>query len=347
MDESTKRARPMRTAVIAVAIAAAGLLIWKAMNVVLLGFASVLLAIFLWTLAQAVARLTRMPYWLSLMLTIVLLVVLVGGVGLLLWPSISQQIEQLAERLPATWNGLIEWARARGWGRWLTERAQGGQEFGGTVGKAFGYLNTTLGAALNLVVLAIVAVYLAAQPRSYIEGALQLLPPQARPRAREVRDEIGYELRWWLLGQVNGMVLVGVLTWLGLWAIGVPLALALGVLAGLFNFVPNIGPWIAAVPGVLIALSVRPSLVLGTALIYLGAQVIESYFVTPLIQQRNVALPPALLILSQLLIGVVLGPVAVTMAAPALVVALVLVKMLYVEDKLGDRPDLPGRKNGH
>lgn len=339
----TKRS-PARIAAIALVAVAAVALTILAIDVALIAFGSVLFAVFLHGVASGFQRL-RLPYPLALLAACLALIAVVGTAAWLMAPSVSQQIEQLAERLPQSARELGAWLERFTWGRWLVERAGDSQQQMGEGGlkKAAGWLGTTLGMVVNAAIVGVVGLYLAAQPRLYVAGLEKLLPHGARRRSRQILAEVGFELRWWLLGQMAAMALVGVLTWLGLWAIGVPLALALGIIAGLLNFVPNIGPWIAAIPGVMIALAVKPSLAVWAALVYLGAQILESYVITPLIQQRNVHLAPALLILAQLLMAVLVGPVAVIMAAPLLVIAVVLVKMLWVEDHLGDRAALPGR----
>jgi predicted PurR-regulated permease PerM len=138
------------------------------------------------------------------------------------------------------------------------------------------------------------------------------------------------------------MTIVGVITWAGLALIGVPLALTLGLLAGLLNFVPYVGPIVSAIPAVLLALLDGSRTAGWVALLYLGVQLLEGYLLTPLIDQRTVRTPPALLLTSQVIAGVTLGALGVVLAAPLLAVALVTVKLLYVEDVLGDDVEVPG-----
>jgi predicted PurR-regulated permease PerM len=132
------------------------------------------------------------------------------------------------------------------------------------------------------------------------------------------------------------MFAVGVLTWGGLALLGMPLALVLAVIAFIFDFVPFVGPIVAAIPAVLLAVLEGPQMVLYVALIYLGVQQVESYLVVPIVQQRTVAVPPTLLLLSALLGGVLFGLPGTIIATPALVVLITLVKELYVKDTLGD-----------
>jgi predicted PurR-regulated permease PerM len=137
------------------------------------------------------------------------------------------------------------------------------------------------------------------------------------------------------------MLIVGVVTTLGLWLIGVPLALALGLLAALAEFVPNLGPLLAFAPAILLALTESTTQALAVLLLYLGVQGFESYVLTPLVEKRAVALPPALTILSQVLLGVLAGGMGLALATPLAAASLVLVQRFYVEDTLGDSLEVP------
>jgi predicted PurR-regulated permease PerM len=154
---------------------------------------------------------------------------------------------------------------------------------------------------------------------------------------REVLDAIGHVLQRWLVGQLVLMAIVGTITWIGLALLGVPFALPLALFAGLSEFVPYVGPIVAAIPAVLVGFAEGPHLALWVAGLYIAVQSIESYVLTPLIQQRAVYLPPALLLFSQVVLGVTAGPLGVIVATPLAAAGLVAVNKLYVEDVLGDK----------
>ncbi len=313
-------------------------------QVLLVVFAGILGAVLLRTIADGIHRITRLPLGWSLALGCVLFASVLVTSGWLMAPSIGAQVDQLGEQLPRAVRGLTVSLERYEWGRWLMSQgeqvANGGR---GAFNTAARFLSTTVGVGGTILVVFFLSIYLASQPALYVHGLLHLFPIARRERVGAILDECGFELRWWMLGQLFAMLLVGTLTTVGLWALGIPLALILGIIAGLLNFVPNFGPWIAAVPGILIALSQGPGTALWVAGVYLGAQVIESYLITPMIQQRTVHLPPALTIAVQVLIGLLLGLVGLTLATPLLVVALVIVKMAYVEGVIGEHVDLPGR----
>jgi predicted PurR-regulated permease PerM len=153
-------------------------------------------------------------------------------------------------------------------------------------------------------------------------------------------------LRLWLKGQAIAMVVVGLLTGLGLWALGMPSALTLGLLAGVLEFIPFAGPIIAAVPAILLALAVSPELALWVTLLYVAIQQFEGNLLTPLVQQYAVDLPGAVLLFSLIGFGTLFGTLGVILAAPLAVVTMVLVKRLYVIETLDTPTPIPGESKG-
>jgi predicted PurR-regulated permease PerM len=151
-------------------------------------------------------------------------------------------------------------------------------------------------------------------------------------------------LRRWLVGQFFAMLLVGTLTTIGLLILGVPLALTLGIFTFFLVFVPYVGSIVSGALAVLIALLDSPQTALYAGLLYGGIQFVESYFITPLVQEKVVSLPPVLLLASQFLLGVLAGAVGIALATPLSVAVVVLVQMLYVEDVLGDDVPVMGTK---
>ncbi len=319
--------------------------LWQAVYVLLLIFAGVLLAVLLRSLADALAARTGLSGGWSL--TVVTLVIL-GLLVALVWlgaPAISRQVEQLAERLPSSIESLKQRVAQYKWGGFFVDHAPTTQEMTERGGKALwrasGYLGQLFNALVAVIVIVFIGLYLAAEPELYTKGLLRLVPKRYREDGARVIGSVRYTLQWWLIGQGVTMVVIGVLTSAGLWLIGVPLWFLFGLLAALFNFIPNFGPLIPYVPAVLLALAVSPTKAIWVTVLFLGAQSFEGYFLTPMVQRKAVLLPPALTIAAQVLLGVLVGALGVMLAAPLTAAALVIVKMLYVEETLGDEMKTP------
>lgn len=328
-----------RTAVVTLVVAAIlGMLalIVVAAEVWLLIFAGLLFAVLLSAAADAVSGWLRWSRGLSLALVLVVLLLATCAAGVALWPSISEQVAQLARDLPAAVQDLRGWLADRAWGEWLLGRADpdGVVPQDAVVSQASGALTSTARAIGAFLVVLFVGIYVAAQPGLYHDGLRRLLPTRARARADEVLYEVVGVLRWWLVGKLLSMTVVGVLTTLGLWLLDVPLALTFGLLAAVLTFVPNFGPILSVVPPALLTVVNDPPFAAYVVALYLVIQTVESYAVTPLIQRRTVSMPPALTITAQLVLGLLVGVIGVAVATPLAAVAMTAIRRLYVEDLL-------------
>ena len=316
--------------------------IWLAADLFMLIFAAVLVSILLRTFTDFVIRRTGMPHGLALILISLGLVVLIAITVWLVTGRIATQVAELRLQLPQAvqnvkgYLGQYEWLRNAfdslpTFNDWLARR-------GGTVvSQLTGLASTTAAVVVNILIVGVLGVYLASQPSLYTRGLKHLLPLRYRERAGEVLGVIDEGLRRWLVGRFALMVINGALTAIGLKLLGVPLSLTLGLLAGLLNFVPNFGPWIAATPAVLIAFLQGPRQALYVAVLYLVLQSVDGYLLTPLVDRKSVELPPVVTITAQVILGLAFGFIGILLASPLTAVALILVKMLYIEDLLGDR----------
>jgi predicted PurR-regulated permease PerM len=309
----------IRTAVVG-AMALLVLAVWQAIGALLLGFAAVLIAILLARAAAALGRGLRLGYRPALAVVLVVLVLALAGGATLLGSRIQAQLgevtrylQQGLRALPVDGDTVIQ--NATSWATQLTQLAAGAVQ----------------GATYGALVL-ITAVYLAAEPQRYRDGALLLVPPAQRARARDLLDRTGEALWRWLVGTGLSMLAVGILTAGGLLLLDVPAAVALGIIAGLMEAIPLLGPWVAAVPGVLVGLASGGwSDAAWIALFYLAVQQIEGNLLVPLIQQRAVDLPPALTVLGVLAFGALFGIAGILLATPLLVVTIVAVRTFYVD----------------
>jgi predicted PurR-regulated permease PerM len=187
-------------------------------------------------------------------------------------------------------------------------------------------------------------IYLAAQPALYQTGLVKMMPPRSRPLVADALKECSDTLSLWLKGRLVSMTAVGILTAIGLKLIGVPSWLSLALLSALLEFIPFIGPIVAAVPAVLLALAFSPQAAAWTALLYLVVQQIEGNVIEPLVQQRAVSIPPALLLFAMVACALLFGISGVVLGAPLTVVLYVLVKQLYVREVLNTDTPLPTEK---
>ena len=322
------------------------LLIWAVIyifDVILLLFGAILLAIFLRGLADLVNRYTRLSEGLSVLLVSVVLLTILGGAIALLAPSVAEQVRHLRDELPKSAQQASAYISQFGWGRTIIEQLPSTTEIMQKIDtstlltRVGGYFSSTVGALGNFFITILLAIYLATEPRFYANGVSKLFPKSMRPRTYEILAEIGDTLSWWLIGKVASMIFIGLLTWIGLYILGVPLSLTLGLIAGLLSFIPNFGPIFSAVPAILLGFIDSPIKALYVLILFIIVQIIESNVVTPMIERRTVELPPALTVVAQLALGILIGGLGLVLATPLLVVVMVLVQMVYIQDILGDR----------
>jgi predicted PurR-regulated permease PerM len=317
--------------------------LWYGVNILLLAFAGILLAIFLNGLAAYVAKWTGLKHGLSLLITSLALIGILIGAGYALAPGISEQSEELSQQLPKSLENLRQYIGRYEWGHQLLESIPKlGEVIGNPMGllpKVSGVLSSTAAAIMNFLIVIAVGIYFAIEPGLYRRGFIKLLPLGDRRRAHEVLDATGNTLWWWIIGVLISMATIGVLTTIGLWALGIPLAPTLGLLTGILAFIPNFGPILSAIPPMLLGLMISPMDAVYVGLLYIGVQAIESNIVTPQVQKRTVSMPPVLGMIGQLLFGIFFGFLGLLLATPLVAAIIVMVKMLYVEDVLGDKED--------
>jgi predicted PurR-regulated permease PerM len=345
------RSEYIQRVLIALGLVALAVILFEALQlaagVLLFLFAGILLAVLLDGLARLLSDSSPLPRRVALAIVLFALAGAVFATGWYLGPQAGNQVQRLAAQLPEAVSQAEAWLQERGWGAVVAEHVPesvGGALPEGTSG--LGALQTAFSSVFGLlangVIVLAVGIFLAINPSLYVDALVHLVPPSRRPRTRTVFAALGSALRHWLLGRIASMLVVGLLTGIGLMIFGIPLALALGLIAALFSFVPYIGPILALVPALAVAAGEGTQAVITVLAIYGAVQVVESYLVTPLIQQRAVSMPPALLIAAQVLMGALAGFVGVAVATPLVVVLVVLVQMLYVEDVLGDDVEVMG-----
>ncbi len=332
-----------RRVLVFIVLVALALFVWRIIDALLLAFFGVLFAVMFRGPAGLISRYARVSMgWALLIVGVVFLTV----VFLFAWfagPRINEQFGAFVNTVPTSLS-QIERALSRfNWGRYILGHLRSGQlDVGqglGLFSRITGIASTVFAAAANILVVIFVAIFFMIDPDLYTRGILLLVPEDKSSRVADTIDATARTLRYWLLGQGIAMVFVGVLTALGLWLAGVPLAFLLGVIAGVLEFVPFLGPVAATIPGVLIALTEGWTVALYATLVYVIVQQIENRLLVPLVQWKAVALPPALVILAVVALGLLFGLLGVLVATPLTAVLMVWIRMLYVEDVLGKRLD--------
>ena len=213
-------------------------------------------------------------------------------------------------------------------------------------GRLFGHVHRAVSGAyavaINTIVIVCLGMFFAANPGGYREGTLTLLPVAWRARVRGVMDEMGLTLRSWLLGQLVRSAILAITLGIAFHLLGLPGASLLGLQAGVANFIPYLGPLIAAGPVALVAMPLGPSTLVWAMVIYFSIQTIEGFVFAPLIQRQAVNVPPAWTLLAIVIFGAMFGAMGIALATPLLAVGRIAVLRLYVEDWLQDRQGIKG-----
>ena len=221
-------------------------------------------------------------------------------------------------------------------GRGLTD------QIGGVGRHLFGFFSSTVAVLGGLILILFVAIFVAVDARTYHDGLMHLFPHSARPRAGEVLSATATMLRRWLFTQLIAMIAVGALTAVVLLLLAVKAALGLGLIAGVLEFIPIAGPILAAIPGIAMSFLDGPEKAVYVTLAYIAIQQVEANLITPLLMKRGLEIPPVLTIAAQGVMALVFGFIGLLVAVPMLAAAIVPIKMLYVQDVVGDQVALPG-----
>jgi predicted PurR-regulated permease PerM len=303
---------------------------WMVHTALFLGLLAVLIAIVLHVPTRFLAR--WIPFKVAFPLV---LIAFIGGIVFLLFKMIPQMVTQgteLATHLPTTLDNAAEWYKARTGQAPSPEMAQSvnrqiSQFTARFLPLAFNAISTLLGS----VAIVVLGAFLAAQPELYRDLVMRMVPPEARPRWERVYEEAGTNLRAWVIGKACTMAGIGIVTYIGLTLLKVPGALALAAFAALMEFIPNFGPTIAAIPAVAAGFAVKPSTAVYVAVFYILLQQVQNAITVPLVEKRAVNIPPAALLIWQLMLTIGFGIVALFVATPLLAVLVVAVRILYFE----------------
>ena len=317
--------------VVALALLALALLISKLAPVLLLAFAGIVFATVIRAASTPLEKRLHLPSSVAVGIVALAIAALFALFGWFFGRQVMSQTEELWSAVQAAVGKLREHLPDSPLVRSVFEQAESAAS-PETMSKVAKGTLTAFGIVVDVALVIFLSIYLALDPAMYRRGLVKLFPKPARARVLAALEESGTALHKWLMGQLFAMLCVGVLTGIGLYLIGVPLAIPLGILIGILDFVPVVGPFFAAIPGVLVAFAQSPQLALYAALVYFGMQFIEGHFILPLAQRWAVSMPPALTLVGIVACGLLFGPLGVLLAMPLIVVTVTLVNKLYVEE---------------
>jgi len=367
-----------RATIVALAVYAVARLIVSAHTLIFVAFLGVLLGL---AVAAGAERLQRfgIPRGLAAGLIVVTAVGLLVGLGAWSGPTVQRQYHELRDRLPEAFVRLDHWLAERQEGllgplfsadssatvpQPATVTAHSNDtitvvatqdslthvkqvrdrlltQVTGIRHLLFPVIHSTIAALSGIIGVLFLAIYIGADTELYRRGILSLIPHRIRQRGEQVLDALADALRRWLITQFIAMLAIGGVTAIVLLVLHVPGALPLAILAGLLEFVPTVGPILSAIPAVAMAFVESPEKAAVVAVAYIGIQFLENHLLIPILMKEGVDLPPVLTILTQATMALTFGIMGLFVAVPVLVVATILVKMLYVEDVIGDQVMLP------
>lgn len=318
-------------------------ILWQIRQVVLLVFAAVVLATILNQVVKFLQR-YRIKHGIAIAITVVLLLAVIIGFFALIVPKLVEQLQQLVNLLPE----LSE--RVRNWYNQLVDLIPGQvledtqgintltQQLQSWVARLLGnffvLLNNSLAAVINLLLFLVLTIMLLVNPARYRRIFILAFPAFYRRRIDEILSECEQSLIGWIKGTLITMFVIGLLSFISLSILGVPLPLVNALLAGLLEFIPNVGPTLSVVPPTLLALLDTPWKAIAVIGIYLGIQQFESLVLVPFIMEQEVSLLPVFTILAVVIFASFFGFLGLFLAIPLLIVSQIFIKEVLVKDVL-------------
>jgi predicted PurR-regulated permease PerM len=350
----------LRIAAAVVGLAIAALLLWHTRTLILTVFLGVLFALAVSSGADRLQR-YRIPRGVAAPLLVLGFVAILAGFGTWIGPTVRIQTRELKTKLPEALEKLDIWVRSRGGGIIATITGLDDEttpaaspaaapdtaavvptpvkvatpslrerlltQLGG-VGRFFvPFLTHTVAAVAGIVLVLFLSIYLAIDPSMYRRGLLYVVPQPSRPRADRMLTAIAVTLRKWLVTQLIAMLVIGIVTTSVLLALNVRAAVPLGILAGLLEFVPTLGPILSALPAIAMGFVDSPEKALAVTIAYLGIQFMENHLLIPILMKEGIDIPPALTIVMQAMMALVFGFLGVLVAVPLLATIMIAVRM--------------------
>lgn len=326
-----------------VAIIGVAWLLVELTGFLMLVFAALVLAAIFDAMARGVSRATRINRGPALFVSVILMLLVFVGVFTLFGTQLASEFDTIEESIPPAIDQLQAFLDRVGLGEPARDLLdQGGNDLSQYAAQAGGFVLSAGNGIANLVLVFVGAIFIASDPAVYRRGLLLLMPQRAEATVAAAMDDASRGLRGWMVGQAVSSLVVAALTWGGLFLLDVPASGGLGLIAGLLDVIPMIGPIIAGVPAVLLAFTVSPVTALWTVGLFLLVQQLQGNFLQPMIQKQAVDVPPAVLLFAVVAAGLLFGFLGVLLAAPLTVVIYVLVQRVYVRALLGKKIRIAG-----
>lgn len=337
---------PGRIAMAALIVIAIVGVAWLAITLTrffMLVFAAIVLGAIFDAIASWLVRRTRVGRGIALALSVAGIVAIFAGAFILFGSQLAREIDTIREQVPQALRGVEAFLDRYGLGARVRELAEvGSKDVAQLASQAGGYALAAGSGIADFVLVLVAAIFLAGDPATYRRGLLLLMPVSAEKTASLALDDASRGLKGWMVGQAVSSLVVAALTGAGLALLGVPAAGGLGLIAGLLDVIPMIGPIIAGIPAVLLAFTVSPATALWTLILFLVIQQLQGNFLQPMIQKQAVDVPPAVLLFAVVAAGVLFGFLGVLLAAPLTVVVYVMVQRIYVKTLLGKNIRIAG-----
>jgi predicted PurR-regulated permease PerM len=301
-----------------------------AFNILLMVLAGSLIAVYFHGLGDMIQRKTRMARKYAMIISVAGSLILFGTLLWFMGTKISVQISELSNTLPHTVSTAKAKMAETPLGQKILQNFQGDDSHK-LMDTAQTFFSTSFGVLGDMYIILLLGVFFTASPSLYKNGMLLLVPKPKKELGRHILNRISLSLKGWLKGMMVSMLLIFVLITVGLMLFGVPVAMVLGLITGLLELVPNIGSLIAMIPGVLLALTIGTNTAIMVAIFYIVCQTIVANIVTPIIQKRIINMPPAITLVSQLVMGAVSGALGIILAVPLLAIIMILLDELYVK----------------
>lgn len=332
----------VRRALIVFALAALALALWVLSDLLLLVFAAILSAIALRALMAPLVRATGMAEPFALFAVVLLIIALVATVALQFGARLADQTAYVLQNAPAALQSLLQTLKLEDISKDL-----GGTAIGEIATRVLSLGSSVIEAAAAFVLIVVGGIYFAAAPQPYRRGLISVFPERWRGSITSTVDDSAFALGRWLYAQLIAMVIVGVLTGIGMWLVGVPSPLALGLIAGLTEFIPILGPIVGAIPALLLASGQGVDVMLAALAVAVVVQQLENNLIMPFVVGRVVELPAAVGLFATVAMGLLFGPLGLLLGYPLAIVADVAIRRLYMREALGKRVEIPAERERH